>query len=231
MSQPTCLKNVLKLEQGRCRPTCSEANEDTTGSVPKCWKCCSKCKPVTNSEVSTILKFKSGFAKAVREVRKLLDKCDDCPNHRYTKVALTSDDNPDSNIVHYDSVQLGGHGLPCVTGRECSSELRILRAASTHFPTLRSFLRAVYVAFRSHKATASIDEALRNGDFVHLMSAAGIDGYETWHTTDTPSRSTGSSSAGVSQDSIRNESKWCCSKLILPMVNWCTVISFIPIQD
>ena len=56
----------------------------------------------TDSEVSTILKFKSGFAKAVREVRKLLDKCDDCPNHRYTKVALTSDDNPDSNIVHYD---------------------------------------------------------------------------------------------------------------------------------
>ena len=33
------------------------------------------------------------------------------------------------------------------------------------------------------------------------------------------------------QDSIGNESKWCCSKLILPMVNWCTVISFIPIQD
>ena len=191
-------QTLIVDEQGRCRPTCSEANEDTTGSVPKCWKCCSKCKPVTNSEVSTILKFKSGFAKAVREVRKLLDKCDNCPNHRYTKVALTSDDNPDSNIVHYDSVQLGGHGLPCVTGRECSSELRILRAASTHFPTLRSFLRAVYVAFRSHKATASIDEALRNGDFVHLMSAAGIDGYETWHTTDTPSRSTGSSSAGVS---------------------------------
>ena len=172
-------QTLIADEQGRCRPTCNEANEDTTDSVPKCWKCCSKCKPVTNSEVSTILKFKSGFAKAVREVRKLLDKCDDCPNHRYTKVALTSDDNPDSNIVHYDSVQLGGHGLPCVTGRECSSELRILRAASTHFPTLRSFLRAVYDAFRSHKATTSIDEALRNGDFVHLMSAAGIDGYDT----------------------------------------------------
>ena len=48
-------------------------------------------------------------------------------DHRYTKVSLTLDDNPDSNIVHYDSVQLGGHGLPCVTGRESSSELRILR--------------------------------------------------------------------------------------------------------
>ena len=55
-------------------------------SVPKCWKCSSKCKPVTDSEVSTILKFKSGFAKAVREVRKLLDKCDDCPNHRCHRV-------------------------------------------------------------------------------------------------------------------------------------------------
>ena len=173
-------QTLIVDEQGRCRPTCNEANED---SVPKCWKCSSKCKPITDSEVSTILKFKSGLAKAVREVRKLLDKCDDCPNHQYTKVALTSDDNSDSNIVHYDSVQLGGHGLPCVTGRECSSELRILRAASTHFPTLRSFLRAVYDAFRSHKATTSIDEALRNGDFVHFMSAAGVDGYDTLFNT------------------------------------------------
>ena len=186
-------QTLIVDEQGRCRPTCNEANEDTTDSVPKCWKCCSKCKPVTDSELSTILKFKSGFAKAVREVRKLLDKCDDCPNHRYTKVALTSDDNPDSNIVHYDSVQLGGHGLPCVTGRECSSELRILRAASTHFPTLRSFLRAVYDAFRSHKATTSRDEALRNGDFVHLMSAAGIDGYNILF--DTQIESTGDDNA------------------------------------
>ena len=91
------------------------------------------------------------------------------------------------------TVQLGGHGLPCVTGRECSSELRILRAASTHFPTLRSFLRAVYDAFRSHKATTSIDEALRNGDFVHLMSAAGIDGYDTLF--DTQIESTGDDNA------------------------------------
>ena len=53
MNQPTSLKNIPKL-----RPTCNEANENTTGSVPKCCKCCSKCKPVTNSEVSTILKFK-----------------------------------------------------------------------------------------------------------------------------------------------------------------------------
>ena len=102
------------------------------------------------SEMSIILKFKSGFAKAVQEVRKLLDKCDDCPNHQYTKVDLTSDGNHDCNIVHYDSVQLRGHGLPCVTGRECSSDLRILRAASMHFSALRYFLRAIYDAFRSH---------------------------------------------------------------------------------
>ena len=55
-------QTLIVDEQGRCRPTCNEANEDTTGSAPKCWKCCSKCKPVTNSkvsnsEVSTILKF------------------------------------------------------------------------------------------------------------------------------------------------------------------------------
>ena len=48
---------------------------------------------------------------------------------------------------------------------------------------MRSFLCGVYDAFRSHKATTSIDEALRNGDFVHLMSAAGIDGYDTLFDT------------------------------------------------
>ena len=86
-------------------------------------------------------------------------------------------------VPNYTFVQQRSHRLPYVTGRECSSELKILRAASTHFFTLRSFLRAVYDAFRNHKATASIDDAVRNGDFVHLMSATGIDGYNSLFDT------------------------------------------------
>ena len=37
-------QTLIVDEQGRCRPTCNEANED---SVPKCWKCSSKCKLLT----------------------------------------------------------------------------------------------------------------------------------------------------------------------------------------
>ena len=37
-------QTLIADEQGRCRPTCNEANAVTTDSVPKCWKCCSKYK-------------------------------------------------------------------------------------------------------------------------------------------------------------------------------------------
>ena len=37
-----------------------------------------------------------------------------------------------------------GHPHPCVNGM-CNSTLRILRAASVHYPTLRKFLHSVYV--------------------------------------------------------------------------------------
>ena len=47
----------------------------------------------------------------------------------------------------------------CYTDKECCSQLRILRAASTHYPVLRSFL-SVYDAINSHKATLSLDREL-----------------------------------------------------------------------
>jgi len=167
-------ETVIVDEHGRCRPTCNEADKQTADTVPKYWKCSSKCKPLADSEVSTIMMFKSVFDQHPREVRKVLDKCDDCPNHRYTKASVTPHDNADSNVV-----QLGGHGLQCYTGNECCSELRMLRVASTHFPNLRFILHDVYDAIRSHRNITAIDEALRSCDIVRLMTAADIDSCDT----------------------------------------------------
>ena len=67
-------------ECGRYRPEC-EVSEQEGDSIPRTWKCSSKCKPLTDKEIDVILDFKSGFGADMKDVHKLLDKCDDdCPN-------------------------------------------------------------------------------------------------------------------------------------------------------
>ena len=95
---------------------------------------------------------------------EFLTRDNNCPNRHYHKVVLTADENTDSQIVHYSCVELVGHSLLCFTGDECNSKLRILRAASTHYRILRSFLRAIYEAIKSHRRTAELDTALSGGD-------------------------------------------------------------------
>ena len=166
-------------ECGRYRPEC-EVSRQEGDSIPRTWKCSSKCKHLTDTEIGVILYFKSGFGADMKDVRKLLDKCDDdCPNTHYQKVVHFHDESPNREIVHYNSVELKGHSLLCFTGNECNSKLRILRAASMHYAVLRSFLHAVYDAIRNHKRVAYLDAALHSGDFTYLMRASEIDSYES----------------------------------------------------
>ena len=166
-------------ECGTYRPEC-EVSEQEGDSIPRTWKCSSKCKLLTDKEIGVILDFKSGFGADMKDVRKLLDKCDDdCPNTHYQKVVHFHDESPNSEIVHYNSVELKGHSSLCFTGDECNSKLRILRAASTHYAVLRSFLHAVYDAIRNHNRVAHLDAALHSGDFTYLMRACEIDSYES----------------------------------------------------
>ena len=104
-------------------------------------------------------------------MRKVLDKCDECPNNHYIKI--------------HDSVStpLKGHSHLCYTGEECQSKLRILRAASTHYSVLRSFLLAVYSALYSHKSIANIDQALHTGDVEHLMKVTQLEKYDALFTS------------------------------------------------
>ena len=98
-------------ECGRYRPEC-EVSEQEGDSIPRTWKCSSKCKHLTDKEIGVILYFKSGFGADMKDVRKLLDKCDDdCPNTHYQKVVHFHDESPNSEIVHYNSVELKGHSL------------------------------------------------------------------------------------------------------------------------
>ena len=135
------------------------------------WKCCSECKPLTKTEVSAIVELKDSFDKPMIELRQDLDMCDSgCPNQHYTRVETR-------RFEHY-SVERQGHPLICSIDTGCSSKLRILRAASAHFPVLRALQRNLYSALSSHRCIASLDEALSAGDFQALLAITKTDGFE-----------------------------------------------------
>ena len=67
-------------ECGWYRPEC-EVSEQEGDTIPQIWKCNSKCKQLTDKDIGVILDFKSGFGADMKDLRMLLDKCDDdCPN-------------------------------------------------------------------------------------------------------------------------------------------------------
>ena len=123
---------------------------DPTSQPSGEWQCNSDCKPITDDEVNAIVRLKNAFGLPMHELRQVLQSCDDCPNERHRR----------------------GHSLTChQSGSKCSSELRILRAASAHHKVLRTFMRNVYHAKQSHECLVSIDRALGEGDFNKLMQA------------------------------------------------------------
>ena len=142
-------------EDGAC-VVASELNPDGN---KKRWECSTECKPLTNTEVDAILTLKEAFNGEIEEVRHALDTCDEgCPNGHYTKV------------IGLCPVALKGHPLVCCdVGGGCQSKLRILRAASTHFPLLINFLHDVHSAISSHTCVFEIDKALCTGNFRKFM--------------------------------------------------------------
>ena len=85
-----------------------------------------------------------------------------CPYGHYTKLVDTS------------PVELKGHPIVCYSGDYCTSNLRILRAASTHFPVLRRFLAHVTSALSAHRIVCDIDNALKNGNHQRLLQITQI---------------------------------------------------------
>ena len=134
----------------------------------KKWECSSECKPVTDAEVGIILQLKAAFEMPLEDVRHALDHCDEgCPNGHYTR------------LIGSNPIDLKGHPLVCSNSARCQSKLRVLRAASTHFPVLRKFLRQTHSAITNHKCVFEIDKALCTGNYEKLMNIANIEKFES----------------------------------------------------
>ena len=119
--------------------------------------------------MNTILDFKSDFDRPMCELLPILLSCDDgCPNTHYSKVVHETDD------CGVTDVPRKGHSLLCFVDSNCKSKLRILRSASAHYPTLRSFLHAVYVARNSHLKILKLEQTLLNGDISALIDASSV---------------------------------------------------------
>ena len=166
-------------ENGRCvianeiSSTESECSKRKGKQQPMKWNCSSECKPVTEAEVAAIAHLKQAFE--VQELRTALDTCDGgCPSEHYTKAV--SRGHPDSEVV-----ELRGHPLVCFNDGGCCSTLRILRAASTHYSVLRTFLNHVYSAITSNLVVL---KALRAGDFHCLMEIAKVSDFAVLFTND-----------------------------------------------
>ena len=177
--QPVVVKDtpIPINERGECVVACEpsenvpsvdsdSAQTPKSDSVPKLckkWQCHKECRPLRVSEVDAILDFRSCLELSVEEAREALAKCDlGCPFVHSAK------------LVGSTPVALKGHPIVCYTGDSCTSTLRILRAASTHFPVLRKFLVHVTTALPCHKIVCSIDNALQCGNYKKLMQITNV---------------------------------------------------------
>uniref|UniRef100_A0A1X7V9V2 Uncharacterized protein n=1 Tax=Amphimedon queenslandica TaxID=400682 RepID=A0A1X7V9V2_AMPQE len=52
------------------------------------WHCTDRCKPLLESDVSSIIEVRHYFDKPIKELQKRLDACDNCPNNHYMTTSL-----------------------------------------------------------------------------------------------------------------------------------------------
>ena len=166
-------KEILSDEEGKevkaAAKTAEEAKEAKAAArKKKKWECSSQCKLVTNTEVDCIVSMKAAFEMPLEIVRSMLGSCDEgCPNGHYTK------------LIESKPAHLKGHPIVCCIDGGCESHLRILRAASTHFPVLRTFLSDVHSAITSHSCVFEIDNALCTANYRNLMKISHMEKFQT----------------------------------------------------
>ena len=181
------LKTYLPIPvtpSGQC--VVSRLCEPTSPKGPLQWECTiKKCKRLSDFEIDSILSLREAFDEPMHKLRKVLHTCDSgCPYEHFSKsiTSLVFEDDSSVSIEH-SSVERKGHPLVCYVGNHCSdyackSKLRILRAAATHYPTLRNFLNYIYSALKSHMIIYSIDTALHNGDYQSLLQLTDMGNFE-----------------------------------------------------
>ena len=131
--------------------------------------CTYVCRTVSDSDVEVILDLKKAFDKPITKVREELQNIDSgCPHTHHIRPS-----GMDESLACTE-VTKAGHPLPCASGM-CGSKLRILRAASVHYPALRKLLYAVYMARTHHGNVANIDNALCTYDYKTLCKLVCVE--------------------------------------------------------
>ena len=164
----------------------SDDSDDSEAKKCKKWKCTAECRLPSNDEVASIIETWLLFKKPMVELRQGLDSIDDgCIHQHFTRRFDVNDPDSEPHGTGSQTVPgtepdvgsgpcpLLGHPLPCSAAR-CSSKLFTIRAASVHYPLLRSFLTRLYSARRHHHFILSVDDALCASDFERLMVLCGM---------------------------------------------------------
>ena len=142
---PLCDNDVNDKENDNEKT--DEKGQNKTVKLP----CTDNCKQLTESEIKTIVELKEAFSKDVDDFRQILQ-------------------DVDSGCPHKHEADKQGHPLICYGENSgCTSSLRILRAASPHYPKLRTFLRNVYDAMKFDRKITAIDVALTDNDIDTLI--------------------------------------------------------------
>ena len=153
------------------------------------WHCIDRCKPLLESDVSSIIEVRRYFDEPIKELRKhviivliiiimtrsmhveeidQVHEYDYCDNANVT-VIVKKDENGLEKYLKYSEIACEriGHPIVCSSNdTECKSMLRILRSASVHYPLLRRLLKHFYVA---RNAIDISDSSLADGDIAQLV--------------------------------------------------------------
>ena len=141
-------------ELGRCCIANEIGQRSPKTNRPEKWECTKECKALTHDEVTSIVSLKMMFTEPLEKLRKALSTMDDgCVNMHFSYLGLDAE----------HSLELCGHPIPCASGG-CGSILRLVRAASVHYPRLRRFVCELYTARQLSTQVENIDAALSNAD-------------------------------------------------------------------
>ncbi|KAL5490946.1 hypothetical protein EMCRGX_G016151 [Ephydatia muelleri] len=135
---------------GRCVVAEEIGDRDKDTMRPLKWKCTNECRKLTSEEVELVVRTKSLFQMSIEDLRAGLDGLDSGCSHVHTDITLK---------LHSGFIEQLGHPIYCELP-ECSSPLQVIRAATPHFPVLRTFTRLLYKARKCHMTILAIDSAL-----------------------------------------------------------------------
>ena len=170
-SSYTPVKHVQAMpvdQHGRC----VVSKEIGTMSMrPLKWECSSECRQPSQEEIEVICTTKSLFKMSLDKIRQGLDKIDrGCTLVQQAQATIS--DTPDNGEQPRVS-ELHGHPISCEM-LSCTCPLRVIRAASTHYPMLRRYLWLLYSVRKHHRAVARIDKALSSGNVQEVVHTLGF---------------------------------------------------------